>query len=224
MPGSRILVVEDSDAIRVPLTGTLRHEGYEVESVRDGARLEETLGSFRPELVILDVMLPGRDGFELLEVIRSRSTAGVLLLTARDTTDDRVRGLTGGADDYLVKPFELAELLARTQAVLRRTGAGGATIAVGDLTIADGAADVRRAGRALDLTSTERAILAYLAARPGQVVSKLQILTNVWGYDGFDENVVEVHVSSLRRKLERDGASRLVHTVRGRGYRLADEP
>lgn len=224
MPGSRILLVEDSDAIRVPLTGTLRHQGYQVASVTDGARLEELLGSFRPELVILDVMLPGRDGFKLLEVIRSRSTSGVLLLTARDTTDDRVRGLTSGADDYLVKPFELAELLARTQAVLRRTGAGGVTTAVGDLTVGDGGADVVRAGRRLDLTSTERAILAYLAARPGQVVSKLQLLTNVWGYDGFDENVVEVHVSALRRKLEQDGGARLVHTVRGRGYRLAEQP
>lgn len=224
MPGSRILVVEDSDAIRVPVAGTLRHQGFEVADAPDGSRLEEQLGSFRPELVILDVMLPGRDGFELLTVIRERSTAGVLLLTARDTTDDRVRGLTGGADDYVVKPFEMAELVARAQAVLRRTGAGGLTTAIGDLTISDDAADVRRGGHPVDLTGTERAILAYLAARPGRVVSKTQILTNVWGYDGFDENVVEVHVSSLRRKLEQDGAARLVHTVRGRGYRLADAP
>jgi DNA-binding response OmpR family regulator len=223
MAGSRILVVEDAEAIRVPVLAALRGAGYTVRGLASGADLEEELTSFGPDLVLLDVMLPGRDGFALLAVVRRSSRAGVLMLTARDTTGDRVRGLSGGADDYLVKPFAMAELLARVQAVLRRVVAGGPEIAVGDLTIADDGAQVRRAGRPVELTETERRVLVYLATHRGSVVSKLQLLTGVWGYEGFGENVVEVHVSSLRRKLEASGP-RLVHTVRGRGYRLAEQP
>jgi DNA-binding response OmpR family regulator len=220
---SRILVVEDSDAIRVPLATALSGHGYEVSAAPDGTDLETRLRSSPPDLVILDVMLPGRDGFELLRVIRTSSTAAVLMLTARDGVADRVHGLTAGADDYLVKPFALAELLARVQAVLRRTRVGGSAIAVGDLVISDDVADVRRGDRVIDLTETERRVLGYLAGQQGRVVSKTQLLTAVWGYDGFDENLVEVHVSSLRRKLEA-GGDRVVHTVRGRGYRLGEQP
>ena len=222
MAASRILVIEDSDAIRLPVLTALRGQGFSAEGHPDGHELEARLTSFAPDLVILDVMLPGRDGFELLRIVRELSSAGVLMLTARDAMGDRVRGLTAGADDYLIKPFQMAELVARIQAILRRTGHAGVRTAVGDLTIADDAASVRRADVEVELTATERRILAYLAARPGRVVSKTQILTNVWGYEGFDDNVVEVHVSSLRRKLERHGP-RLIHTVRGRGYRLASE-
>lgn len=221
MAGSRILVIEDSEAIRVPVLTALRGHGYTAEGYPDGRELETRLTGFGPDLVVLDVMLPGRDGYELLQVVRELSGAGVLMLTARDAMQDRVRGLTAGADDYLVKPFQMAELVARIQAVLRRTGSSGVSTAVGDLIIADDASDVRRGEYEIDLTATERRILAYLAARPGRVVSKTQILTSVWGYEGFDDNVVEVHVSSLRRKLERHGP-RLIHTVRGRGYRLAE--
>ncbi|MBA8793473.1 DNA-binding response OmpR family regulator [Friedmanniella endophytica] len=221
MAGSRILVIEDSDAIRVPVLTALHAQGFQVEGDADGSRLEERLNAFGPELVVLDVMLPGRDGFTLLDVVRAQSDAGVLMLTARDATADRVRGLSSGADDYLVKPFQMAELVARVRAVLRRTGAAGVSTAVGDLVIGDDAAVVRRGDAEIDLTATERRILAYLATRPGRVVSKTQILTHVWGYDGFDPNVVEVHVSSLRRKLEQHGP-RLVHTVRSRGYRLSE--
>jgi DNA-binding response OmpR family regulator len=223
MPGSRILVVEDAEAIRVPVLTALRGAGYAVRGLASGEGLEEELSAFGPELVLLDVMLPGRDGFELLAVVRRSSRSGVVMLTARDTTVDRVRGLSGGADDYLVKPFAMAELVARVQAVLRRVVPGGAEMAVGDLTIADDGAQVRRGGRPVELTETERRLLVYLAAHQGHVVSKLQLLTGVWGYEGFGENVVEVHVSSLRRKLEASGP-RLVHTVRGRGYRLAEQP
>ncbi|WP_375425143.1 response regulator transcription factor [uncultured Friedmanniella sp.] len=223
MAGSRILVVEDAEAILVPVLAALRGAGFAVRGLASGVALEDELTAFGPDLVLLDVMLPGRDGFELLAVVRRSSRAGVLMLTARDTTGDRVRGLSGGADDYLVKPFAMAELVARVQAVLRRVVPGGAEIAVGDLTIADDGAQVRRAGRLVELTETERRVLVYLAAHRGHVVSKLQLLTGVWGYEGFGENVVEVHVSSLRRKLEAAGP-RLVHTVRGRGYRLADQP
>lgn len=160
---------------------------------------------FRPELVVLDVMMPGRNGFELLPVIRRMSPAGVLMLTARDEIGDRVRGLAEGADDYLVKPFAMAELVARVHAVLRRTGPDGAAISVGDLTIADGAAHVERGGVVIDLTATERKLLAQLAHQVGRVVAKSQLLTQVWGYEGYDPNIVEVHVSTLRRKLEEHG-------------------
>jgi DNA-binding response OmpR family regulator len=218
--GARILIVEDSDAIRLPLVTALAAHGFEPIGAADGIDLESLLPSFAPDLVILDVMLPGRDGFALLQVIRRTSTAAVLMLTARDALADRLQGLTEGADDYLIKPFAMAELIARIHAVLRRTRPGGSSIAVADLVINNDATQVRRGGDSLDLTDTERRLLGYLAAHRDRVVSKTQILTAVWGYDGFDENVVEVHISSLRRKLEAGGRSRLVHTVRGRGYLL----
>jgi DNA-binding response OmpR family regulator len=221
---ARILMIEDSDAIRLPVVTALTAHGFAVEGAPDGADLERRLGTFAPDLVILDVMLPGRDGFALLGVVRRTSTAAVLMLTARDTLDDRLRGLTAGADDYLVKPFAMAELVARVHAVLRRTRPGGVTVAVGDLVINDDATSVTRDGEPLELTDTERRLLHYLAGHKERVVSKTQILTAIWGYDGFDENVVEVHVSSLRRKLEAGGRSRLVHTVRGRGYLLGVAP
>ncbi len=224
MEAARILLVEDSEAIRVPVQTALRAQGFAVESRRDGADLEAELGSFAPDLVVLDVMLPGRDGFELLPVVRRGSQAAVVMLTARDTVADRVAGLGAGADDYLVKPFAMAELLARVHAVLRRTRPMGSATAVADLTLNDDVTAVHRAGRAIELTDTERRLLGYLAAHRDRVVSKTQILTAVWGYEGFDENVVEVHVSSLRRKLEADGGARLVHTVRHRGYRLGAAP
>ena len=220
MPASRIMIVEDAETIRLAVATALRGHGFEVTALTDGANLEAELGASRPDLVLLDVMLPGRDGFELLDLIRRSSTSAVIMLTARDTTADRVRGLTHGADDYLVKPFAIAELLARADAVLRRTRPGGAVLSVGDLELTPDASRVRREGAEIELTDTERRVLGYLATHREQVVSKTQILTAVWGYDGFDDNVVEVYVSSLRRKLEAGGKDRLVHTVRGRGYRL----
>ncbi len=221
--GSRILVVEDSDAIRLSVLAALSAQGFEPSGVADGVGLERLLGEFRPELVILDVLLPGRDGFELLDLIRSISSAAVLMLTARDTTADRVRGLSGGADDYLVKPFAMVELIARVRAVLRRTAPGGPSIMVGDLVITEQSGQVARGEHRVELTETEHQILEYLASQRGHVVSKDKIISAVWGYSGFDRNLVEVHVSSLRRKLERHGP-RLIHTVRGRGYRLAESP
>src|SRR5215211_1714617 len=218
--GARILVVEDSDAIRLPVAKALTAQGFHVTSVADGNDLENLVPSFAPDLVILDIMLPGRDGFELLRVVRRTSTAAVLMLTARDALADRVQGLTEGADDYVIKPFAMAELVARIHAVLRRSRPGGSSISVDDLVINDDATLVQRCGESLDLTDTERRLVGYLAAHRDRVVSKTQILTAVWGYHGFDENVVEVHISSLRRKLEAGGRSRLVHTVRGRGYIL----
>jgi len=221
---SRILVVEDNEAIRLAVGTALGALGFGVETAADGHDLEARVAGFGPDLVILDVMLPGRDGFALLEQLRVTSTTAVLMLTARDTTADRVRGLVAGADDYVVKPFAMAELVARVRAVLRRTRPGGGSISIGDLELNNDVTEVTRAGRVVDLTATERRLLGYLASHRDRVVSKIQILTAVWGYEGFDENVVEVHVSALRRKLEAPGRPRLLHTVRGRGYTLGVEP
>jgi DNA-binding response OmpR family regulator len=220
VPAARILMIEDSEAIRLPVCTVLHAQGFDVRSAADGNHLEPTLGSFGPDLVILDVMLPGRDGFALLDVVRRASQAAVLMLTARDSLADRVHGLGQGADDYLVKPFAMAELVARIHALLRRVRPGGSEIAIADLVINDDASRIARSGIELDLTETERRLIGYLADHRERVVSKAQLLTAIWGYDGFDENVVEVHISSLRRKLEAGGRPRLVHTVRGRGYLL----
>lgn len=219
MHAARILVVEDSETVRLAVQTVLRAQGFTVESRPDGSDLEQTLVRYGPDLVVLDIMLPGRDGFALLPVLRQQSRAAVLVLTARDAVDDRVEALTGGADDYLVKPFAMTELVARVQAVLRRSRPG-VVAAIGDLTLDPEGSTVQRAGRLVDLTDTERRLLSYLASHQDRVVSKLQILTAVWGYDGFDPNLVEVHISSLRRKLEAAGEPRLVHTVRNRGYQL----
>lgn len=224
MAASRVLVVEDNEAIRLAVATALGGLGYVVQTMADGAGLEQRVAAFGPDLVVLDVMLPGRDGFTLLGALRTSSTTAVMMLTARDTTGDRVRGLAAGADDYLVKPFAMAELAARVQAVLRRTRPGGASVSIGDLVVNDDLSTVTRDGRAVDLTATERRLLGYLISHRNRVVSKTQILTAVWGYEGFDENVVEVHVSALRRKLEAPGRPRLLHTVRSRGYLLGEAP
>lgn len=213
-----VLLVEDAPAIRLAVRAALTAEGFAVEPLADGATLEQELTRVRPDLVVLDVMLPGRDGFALLEVVRATGDVPVLMLTARDATADRVRGLTSGADDYLVKPFAMAELVARCRVLLRRGGVVP-VLRVGDLELRDEGRQVSRAGAPIELTETERRVLAYVAARPGRTVSKTQLLTAVWGYDGFDPNLVEVHVSALRRKLEQHGP-RVLHTVRGAGYRF----
>lgn len=220
---ARVLVIEDAEAIGAAVSSALRDAGYQVQVRPDGRDLEGELARFRPDLVVLDVMLPGRDGFTLLEVIRRTSGAGVVMLTARDGVSDRLRGLDRGADDYLVKPFVLAELIARVSAVLRRLGRTPSTVQIGDLVVDADSAVVLRGDVPIELTATELRLLRYLAAQRGRVVGKTQILTAVWGYEDYDPNLVEVHVSALRRKLEEHGP-RLLHTVRGLGYVLrADE-
>jgi DNA-binding response OmpR family regulator len=216
---ARVLVVEDAEAIRVSVESALAAAGCRVLSRPDGTHLERQLAEFRPDLVVLDVMLPGRDGFALLDVIRRHSSVGVVLLTARDAVDDRLRGLGGGADDYVVKPFVLAELVARVEAVLRRMGRTQPVLQVGDLVVDLDHGVVARGGAPVDLTATELRLLVFLARRQDRVVGKVQLLAGVWGYGDYAENLVEVHVSGLRRKLEEHGP-RLVHTVRGRGYVL----
>jgi two-component system, OmpR family, response regulator len=215
----RVLVVEDSETIREMVSEALADAGYHADACRDGDGLERALDGLRPDLVVLDVMLPGRDGFELLDVIRDWGDAGIVLITARDGLTDRLRGLDGGADDYVVKPFELAELVSRVGAVLRRRGRLPHALQVGDLMLDVDAGVAVRAGHALDLTATELRLLHFLVEQRSRIVSANQILSAVWGYDAYDPNLVQVHVSGLRRKLEAHGP-RIVHTVRGIGYRL----
>jgi len=217
-------VVEDDDPIRSALDVSLRGEGYEVRAEPDGTRLAEVAEGFRPDLAVLDVRLPvGPDGYAMGRILRASSDLPVLFLTAADGLDDRLAGFEAGADDYMVKPFSMAELLARVQALLRRAGRlASAVRQVGDVVVDEGARVAMRNGTRLDLTPTEYELLAMLASHPGQVLSKTQLLTRVWGFDAFDANLVEVHMSALRRKLEANGP-RIVHTVRGAGYVLRSQ-
>lgn len=217
---ARVLLVEDEPVIRDALAGSLTDAGYQVQARADGAGFEAWVDAFRPDLAVLDVMLPGdRDGLALARAVRARSDAAVLMLTARDGVPDRLDGFAAGADDYVVKPFAAAEVLARVAAILRRLGRVPATVQVGDLVLDEDASVATRAGQVLELTGTEFRLLAYLVTNRGRTLSKLQILTQVWGYEDYDPNLVEVHISALRRKLEALGP-RLIHTARGLGYTL----
>lgn len=218
---ARILVVDDDDTIRLSVVTALRSEGFTVEGASDGTDLSSRLAAFRPDLIVLDWMMPGPSGIRLLPVIRAAGDTAVIMLTARDEVDDRLRGFAEGADDYVVKPFTVAELVARVGAVLRRRGRLPQTVTVGDLVVDPDAAVARRAGGALDLTATEFRLLQLFAESRGRTLSKAQILTQVWGYDDYDPNLVEVHLSALRRKMEARGP-RLIHTVRGLGYRMSE--
>lgn len=217
----RVLVVEDDAPIRTALDVALRSEGYEVRAEADGTSLAAVVESFRPDLAVLDVRLPtGPDGYAMARLLRSSSDLPMLFLTAADAVEDRLAGFSAGADDYLIKPFSMAELLARTQALLRRAGRlSSSTWQVGDLVVDDGARSVVRDGVAVDLTRTEYDLLAALVRHVGKVLSKTQLLTAVWGFDSYDTNLVEVHMSALRRKLEATGP-RCIQTVRGAGYVL----
>lgn len=185
----------------------------------DASGIQRVVDQFRPDLAILDVHLgTGPDGYSTARLLRGQSDLPVIMLTAADTVAERLEGFNSGADDYLIKPFSMAELLARVEALLRRTGRlTSAVRQVADVIIDDAARAVVRAGEKLDLTRTEFDLLAVLAKHPGQVLSKVQLLTQVWGFDAYDVNLVEVHMSSLRRKLEAHGP-RIIQTVRGVGY------
>ncbi|MCS5713839.1 response regulator transcription factor [Herbiconiux sp. CPCC 205716] len=217
---ARILLVEDDDTIRDAVATALSAEGFTVAARPDGHDFAAELAAFVPDLVVLDWMLPGASGLQLAATARTSTDCGVLMLTARDEVDDRLRGFAEGIDDYVVKPFAMAELIARVTAVLRRRGRIPAVIEVADLVVDVAGARSRRADRMLELTATEFRLLSFLAESRGRTLSKGQILTQVWGYDDVDPNVVEVHLSSLRRKMEQNGP-RLIHTVRGIGYRLS---
>jgi len=215
---ARVLVIEDEAAIRDAVATALADAGYQVRGQADGAGLRCLAEAFRPDLAILDITLPGPDGLALARGLRTGGDLPILFLTARDGLDDRLAGFAAGADDYLVKPFALAELLVRVHALLRRSGRlRSVTTEAGDLVLDESASAAWRAGQPLDLTPTEFRLLAYLLARRGRTVSKAELLTQVWGYGSYDPNLVEVRISSLRRKLETDGP-RLVRTVHGHGY------
>ena len=216
----RVLVVEDDAAIADVLRRTLRQEGHEVRSAEDGVEALELAESFVPDLVILDLGLPKLDGVEVCRRLRAESDAPILILTARTDTDDRVEGLDSGADDYLVKPFERQELLARMRALMRRRPPRGtASLAVADLRLNPDTREVYRGDRPVELTNREFELLEYLMRNERLVVSRERLLEEVWGYDPMAmTNTIDVFISNLRRKLEAGGEPRVLHTKRGAGY------
>jgi two-component system, OmpR family, response regulator MprA len=218
----RVLVVEDDDAIAQVLQRSLRMEGYEVRIAGDGEAGLHEAGSFLPDLVVLDLGLPRLDGLDVAKQLRERDDTPILMLTARDAVEARVEGLDSGADDYLVKPFERQELLARLRALLRRRPPrGAAPLVVGDLMLNPDTHEVTRGEREIDLTQREFELLEYLMRNERIVISRQRLLDEVWGYDPFSvTNTIEVFVSKLRRKLEAAGEPRLLHTIRGAGYVL----
>ena len=218
----RVLVVEDDEDIAQALQRSLRMEGYEVRAAGDGNDALEHGRSFAPDLVILDLGLPGLDGLEVARALREENDVPILILTARDALESRVEGLDAGADDYLVKPFERQELLARMRALLRRRPPrGSAPLRVGDLLLNADTHEVTRGERAVDLTQREFELLEYLMRNERIVISRQRLLDEVWDYDPFSAtNTIEVFVSNVRRKLEADGEPRLLHTIRGAGYVL----
>jgi len=221
----RVLIVDDEDSITQLVSTVLKYEGFEVECASDGRSALKVAQRFQPDLLVLDVMLPDFDGFEVYRRVTSNAPRiPALFLTARAETADRVHGLTLGADDYVAKPFSLEELVARVRAILRRAAnerGSEATLSYRDLTINEDAHEVRRGRRTLELTPTEYRLLHYLMTNAGRVVSKAQILDHVWRYDfGGDTSVVETYISYLRKKVDRSGESPLIRTVRGFGYAL----
>jgi two-component system, OmpR family, response regulator MprA len=216
----RVLVVEDDIEIADVLRRTLRQEGHEVRSAGDGVEALQLAEDFVPDLVILDLGLPKLDGVEVCRRLRAESDAPILILTARTETDDRVEGLDSGADDYLVKPFERKELLARMRALLRRRPPrGAAALAVADLRLNPDTREVYRGDRPIELTNREFELLEYLMRNERLVVSRERLLEEVWGYDPMAmTNTIDVFISNLRRKLESGGEPRVLHTRRGAGY------
>jgi len=225
---ARLLVVDDEANILELLTASLSHAGFEVTPVSRGTDAVRAATREAPDLVLLDVMMPGIDGFETLRRLRGEGIrCPVLFLTARDAVEDRVAGLTLGGDDYITKPFSLSEVIARIRAVLRRAGHEGTAtepsghlLAFADITLDEDAHEVTKAGERVELSPTEFKLLRFLMENQGRVMSKAQILDNVWSYDfGGDGNVVESYISYLRRKVD-TSEPRLIHTVRGVGYVL----
>ena len=229
-PEARLLVVEDEPNIRELLSTSLRFAGFEVHTAGDGATALKLAEVERPDLLVLDVMLPDMDGFAVTRRLRDQGRQlPVVFLTARDATDDKVTGLTVGGDDYVTKPFSLEEVVARIRAVLRRTGGAngedGARLVFADLVMDEDSHEVRRAGRLVELSPTEFKLLRYLMLNPNRVLSKAQILDHVWDYDFRGESgIVESYISYLRRKVDADAPVPLIHTRRGVGYVLRLPP
>jgi two-component system, OmpR family, response regulator len=222
----RVLVVDDERTLTDLLTMALRYEGWEVRSAQDGATALTQAREWRPDVVILDVMLPDADGLSVLRRLREHDREiPVLFLTAKDSVEDRIAGITAGGDDYVTKPFSLEEVVARLRGLIRRTSlasqrAEAAALTVGDLTLDEDSHEVVRDGTSVALTATEFELLRYLMRNPRRVLSKAQILDRVWNYDfGGQANVVELYISYLRKKIDA-GRPPMIHTVRGAGYVL----
>jgi DNA-binding response OmpR family regulator len=221
--GTRILVVEDDRAISRLLELELGHRGLDVRSVANGLEAIPAAAEYRPDAVILDIMLPGMDGERVLdELRRAGTTVPIVMLTARDQPRDKVRTLDTGADDYITKPFDIEELMARLRAVLRRTGQDE-RLRVADLDVNTTTREVRRGGRTIDLTAREFDLLEFMALNARRVLSRDLILDRVWEHAlDIDPNVVDVYVGYLRKKIDLPGEPRLIHTVRGVGFTLRE--
>ncbi len=222
----RILIIEDDPAILKLLQRGLTYEGYQVDIATDGRSGLNLARDRHPDLIILDWMLPGMDGLEVCRRLRTGGSLPILMLTAKDTIQDRVQGLDAGADDYLVKPFNLDELLARIRALLRRTQTERIQVyKFADLTMDTGSRQVTRADRLIQLTAKEHELLELFLRHPRQVLTREVIFDRVWGYDfGGESNVLEVYIRYLRQKLEAENEQRLIYTVRGVGYVMRENP
>ena len=224
--GAHILVVDDDPSLAAALRRPLAYEGFEVEVAMSGEEALERARSRMPDLIVLDVLLPGIDGLEVCRRLRRTADVPVLMLTARSEVPERVAGFEAGADDYLVKPFAFEELLVRIRALLRRgrNGGGETELRFGDVQLNRSTREVRRGGRLLSLTRQEFDLLTLFMEHPRQVLPRSTILKRVWEYDfGRDSNVLEVYIGYLRRKLEQGGEPRIIHTVRGVGYVLRED-
>jgi two-component system, OmpR family, response regulator MprA len=222
----RVLIIEDDEGILKMLRRSLVYEGYQVDTAIEGQSGLNLARDQHPDLIVLDWMLPGMDGLEVCRRLRSGGNIPILMLTAKDTIQDRVQGLDAGADDYLVKPFELDELLARIRALLRRTQPERSQVLqFADLTLDTGTRQAYRKGRVISLTAKEYDLLELFLRHPRQVLTREMIFDRVWGYDfGGESNVLDVYIRYLRQKLEEEGEERLLHTVRGVGYVLREMP
>jgi two-component system OmpR family response regulator len=222
--GTRVLVVDDEANIVEVISMALRFQGFEVQTAATGREAIAEVAHFKPHLMVLDVMLPDMEGFDVAERLGAqRAGVPIIFLTARDATEDKVRGLSGGGDDYMTKPFSLEELVARIRTILRRTGQSAAEsgrLVFEDLELDEETHEVARAGEPIELTATEYRLLRYLMLNPRRVLTRAQILDHVWDYDfGGDGRVLETYISYLRKKLDGGGPS-LIRTVRGVGYAL----
>jgi two-component system OmpR family response regulator len=222
----RVLVVDDEASLTDLLSMALKYEGWDIRTAPDGMKAIAAAREFRPDAVVLDIMLPDIDGLQVLQRMRADgSDVPVLFLTAKDALDDRIAGLTAGGDDYVTKPFSLEEVVARLRSLIRRSTLTAdvnesPVIVVGDLELDEDSHEVRRAGRLIEVTATEFELLRYLMRNPKRVLSKSQILDRVWSYDfGGRSSVVEIYISYLRKKIDAD-AKPMIHTVRGAGYML----
>jgi two-component system OmpR family response regulator len=221
--GHRVLVVDDEPNIADVIAMALRYQGFVVETAGDGQTALRAVSDFKPHLMVLDIMLPDMEGFEVAQRLGAqRSTVPIIFLTARDSTEDKIRGLTMGGDDYVTKPFSLEELIARIRTILRRAGLtepDSGRLTFEDLELDEESHEVMRAGKPVDLTATEYRLLRFLMLNPRRVLTRTQILDHVWDYDfGGDARVLETYISYLRKKL--NGGPPLIHTVRGVGYAL----